>query len=54
MTEVPIISNRLGEMYESAGLKAINGRIDLMVVDESGRVHIYDFKVSRKEVGEYG
>ena len=52
MTEVPIISNRLGEMYEAAGLKAINGRVDLMIVDESGRVHIYDFKVSRKEVGE--
>lgn len=32
---------------------AISGRIDMLVVDEKGKVHIYDFKVSRKDPGNW-
>ena len=32
---------------------SINGKIDLVVVDNQGNAHIYDFKVSRKSVGEW-
>lgn len=51
LTEVPIISDKINETYEKAGIKSINGRIDLLVIDEQGYAHIYDFKVSKKPVG---
>jgi hypothetical protein len=35
-----------------SAITSINGRADLLVVDELGRVHIFDFKVSRKSVGD--
>ncbi len=35
------------------GYDSINGKADLIVVDELGKVHIYDFKVSRKDVGDF-
>ena len=35
------------------GYTSINGKADLIVVDELGKVHIYDFKVSRKDVGDF-
>ena len=35
------------------GYTSINGKADLLVVDEFGKVHIYDFKVSRKDVGDF-
>lgn len=35
------------------GYDSINGKADLLVVDEFGKVHIYDFKVSRKDVGDF-
>lgn len=50
-TEVPIISDKIEETYVKAGVKSINGRIDLLVIDERGYANIYDFKVSRKPVG---
>lgn len=50
-TEVPVISDKIEEAYIKAGIKSINGRIDLLVVDERGYANIYDFKVSRKPVG---
>lgn len=51
LTEVPIISDKIHEAYQSEGIKSINGRIDMLVIDQRGFAHIYDFKVSRKEVG---
>ena len=45
----PIIKATL----ESQGLNSINGRADLIVLDEAGRIHIFDFKVSRKSVGQW-
>ena len=36
-----------------SGYTSINGKADLLVVDELGKVHIYDFKVSRKDVGDF-
>lgn len=42
------IKSYLGDKYDS-----INGKIDLLVVDDFGDVHIYDFKVSRKKVGDW-
>lgn len=36
-----------------SAITSINGRADLLVVDELGRVHIFDFKVSRKSVGDW-
>lgn len=52
LTEVPLISTDLNEIYKTS-IDSINGRADLIVIDESGVAHIYDFKVSRKEVGEW-
>lgn len=53
-TELPIKSSDLEPtmkaLLENAGYSSINGKIDLLVVDEFGKGHIYDFKVSRKKV----
>lgn len=38
---------------EAKGYDSINGKIDLLVVDKQGNAHLYDFKVSRKEVGDW-
>ena len=40
-------------ILEANGYDSINGKADLLVVDELGNVHIYDFKVSRKDVGDF-
>lgn len=53
LTEVPIISDKINEVYKKAGIDSINGRIDLLVIDENGAAHIFDFKVSRKEIGPW-
>lgn len=50
-TELPIISDKIEETYKRAGFTSINGRIDLLVIDERGYANIYDFKVSKKPVG---
>ncbi len=34
-------------------ITSVNGRIDLLVLDENGQVHLYDFKTSTKEIGEW-
>ena len=56
-TELGIISKQLSEGVAKAlkekGFNSINGKIDLLVIDKQGNAHIYDFKVSRKEVGEW-
>lgn len=53
LVEVPVVSNNIHEVYKNAGIESINGRIDLLVVDEKGTAHIYDFKVSKKSVGSW-
>ena len=50
-TEVPIVSSNIHEAYKKAGIDSINGRIDLLIIDENGNVHIRDFKVSKTSVG---
>lgn len=53
LTEVPIISKDVDDALKNAGYNSINGRIDLMVIDKDGCAHIYDFKVSKKSVGNW-
>jgi hypothetical protein len=36
------------EMADKKGYDKLLGRVDLMVIDESGNAHIVDFKVSPK------
>lgn len=56
-TEFGIISKDLTpdikEQLSAANLDSINGKIDLLVVDQYGKAHIYDFKVSRHDVGDW-
>jgi hypothetical protein len=54
MSEVPIVSKTINEVYShgDTGIDSINGVIDLLVIDELGKVHIYDFKASKKSVGD--
>lgn len=52
-TEVPIVSSNIHEAYKKAGIDSINGRIDLLIIDENGNVHIRDFKVSKTSVGPW-
>lgn len=44
----PELQAIVGDKYTS-----INGKIDLLVIDDYGQAHIYDFKVSRKGVGNW-
>lgn len=41
------------EILKKLGKNSLNGRIDLLVIDEWGRAHIYDYKVSRKIPGNW-
>lgn len=34
-------------------INSVNGRVDLLVIDKNGVAHVYDFKVSRKPVGDW-
>lgn len=56
-TEFGIISKELSsdikDQFSAAGLTSINGKIDLLVIDQYGKAHIYDFKVSRHAVGDW-
>lgn len=56
-TEFGFVSKELDDkikpILEAEGYNSINGKADLLVVDQFGNVHIYDFKVSRKTVGEW-
>lgn len=57
MVEVPIVSKNINDAYtkvqlsDGSNLTSINGRIDLLIIDESGTAHIYDIKTSTKDVG---
>jgi hypothetical protein len=44
----PELQAIMGDRYTS-----INGKIDLLVIDDYGQAHIYDFKVSRKGIGNW-
>jgi hypothetical protein len=55
-TEFGIISKELSQEIKdmiSPAYDSINGKIDLLVIDDFGKAHIYDFKVSRKDVGAW-
>ena len=55
-TEFGIISKELSPEIKdqmSPNFDTINGKIDLLVIDDFGKAHIYDFKVSRKNVGKW-
>lgn len=56
-SELGIISKKLNpdiaELLKASGYNSINGKIDLLVVDKEGVAHIYDFKVSRKNIGDW-
>lgn len=34
-------------------IESINGRIDLCVIDEAGEAHLFDYKVAKKDVGNW-
>ena len=48
-----LIDNDGKRIVDTNPINSINGRIDLLVIDENGEAHLYDFKVSRKEVGDW-
>lgn len=54
-SELPIVSKTIHEVYTKGndGIMSINGIIDMLVIDENGKAHIYDFKVSRRSVGNW-
>lgn len=56
-TEFGIISKELTkditDQLNAGNFDTINGKIDLLVIDSSGKAHIYDFKVSRRDMGEW-
>lgn len=45
------ISPDLKTKLESVGKKNLSGTIDLLVIDENGKAHIYDFKTSKHSIG---
>ena len=53
LSEVPLISKNINDAYKAAHIDSINGVADLIVIDEQGIAHIYDFKVSPKDVGKW-
>ena len=56
MNEFHMISKTIDPLIvqnTNGKITSINGRIDLGVIDEVGNFHIYDFKVSRKDVGDW-
>jgi hypothetical protein len=56
-TEFGFVSKELDDkikpILEAMGKTSITGKADLLVLDEFGNIHIYDFKVSRKTVGDW-
>lgn len=64
MVEVPIISQSISQDMKDVikafapgkglnkDIDSINGRIDLLVIDKEGKAHIFDYKISWKEVGD--
>lgn len=47
------LSNEIMDQLKLAGYDSITGKIDLLVLDQYGKAHVYDFKVSRKDVGDW-
>ena len=56
LTEFAIKSKELASdmkvLLEKGGYNSINGRIDLIAIDPSGGIHLFDFKVSKKNFGD--
>lgn len=48
------LSPELQEQLSTVGLDSINGIIDLLVVDENGNGHLFDYKVTRKGIAPGG
>lgn len=46
------ISPEVKPELDARNLNSVNGKIDLLVIDKQGNAHVYDFKVSRKELGD--
>ena len=58
LSEFSIMSKELDPdvqtmLEHGAKVDAFSGRIDMLVIDEKGNVHIYDFKISRKDPGNW-
>ena len=47
------LSSEISDQLSAANIDSINGKIDLLVVDQYGKAHVYDFKVSRHAVGDW-
>lgn len=47
------IKQPLKDILATRGIDSIVGKIDLLVIDEFGKAHIFDFKVSRKSLGDW-
>ena len=52
-SEITISAQMNKEMADKKGYDKLLGRVDLMVIDESGNAHIVDFKVSPKQYSDY-
>lgn len=58
-SEIPIISKNVSDLIRDKRINgktidSINGVVDLLVIDSNGVCHIYDFKISKKDVGVWG
>lgn len=58
LSEFSIMSKELDPdvqtmLEHGAKVDAFSGRIDMLVIDEKGNVHVYDFKISRKDPGNW-
>ena len=51
--KVDDIRQPLKDILARNGIDSIVGKIDLLVIDEFGKAHIFDFKVSRKSLGNW-
>jgi len=55
LTEFAIKSKELAPeiqvLLEKAGINSLNGKVDLIIVDQSGDIHLFDYKVSKKNFG---
>lgn len=55
-SELPVKTDKINPIYKQLKnpINSINGRIDLVLVDEEGFAHVVDFKISRRKVGAWG
>lgn len=48
------LSQDMKDALATLGKTSINGIIDLLVIDKDGNAHLYDYKVSRKDINKKG